>query len=55
MSTADGPATETPVLPRDGDPEITAEVVADHGLSEEEYESVCEIMGRTPTYTEPGV
>ena len=55
MSTADGPATETPVLPRDGDPEITAEVVADHGLSEEEYESVCEIMGRTPTYTELGV
>jgi phosphoribosylformylglycinamidine synthase len=55
VSTADGPATETPVLPRDGDPEITAEVVADHGLSEEEYESVCEIMGRTPTYTELGV
>ncbi|MGY8779183.1 MAG: AIR synthase related protein, partial [Longimicrobiales bacterium] len=34
---------------------MTAEVVADHGLSESEYEKVLAIMGRTPTYTELGV
>ena len=55
MSQADGNAPATSVPPRDGDPEITAEVVADHGLSESEYEKVLAIMGRTPTYTELGV
>jgi phosphoribosylformylglycinamidine synthase len=55
LSTADGTATETPVPPRDGDPEITAEVVGDHGLSEDEYEKIRKIMGRTPTFTELGV
>lgn len=44
-----------PVDPRAGDPEITEEVVADHGLSPEEYERVVRIMGRTPTFTELGV
>ncbi|MDE3001670.1 MAG: phosphoribosylformylglycinamidine synthase subunit PurL [Gemmatimonadota bacterium] len=47
--------TAAPVPPRKGDPEITAEVVADHGLSPDEYERVQQIMGRTPTYTELGV
>lgn len=55
MSKADGTATATPVPPREGDPEITPEVVADHGLSEEEYERVCSVMGREPTFTELGV
>ena len=55
MSTADGTATATPVPPRDGDPEITTEVVADHGLSPEEYERVRTVLGRTPTFTELGV
>ena len=55
MSTADGQATATHVPPRDGDPEITPEVVADHGLSEDEYERVRKVMGRTPTFTELGV
>lgn len=55
MSQADGNAPATSVPPRDGDPEITAEVVADHGLSESEYEKVLAIMGRTPTFTELGV
>ncbi len=41
--------------PRPGDPEITAELVADHGLSPDEYERIVGIMGRTPTYTELGV
>jgi len=40
---------------RPGDPEITPELVADHGLSAEEYTRILEILGRTPTYTELGV
>lgn len=55
MSKAEGTATATTVQPRDGDPEITPEVVADHGLSEEEYQRVCSVMGREPTFTELGV
>ena len=43
------------VDPRAGDPEITPDVVADHGLSPEEYERIERIMGRTPTFTELGV
>jgi len=43
------------VAPREGDPEITPEVVADHGLSPDEYERIERIMGRTPTFTELGV
>lgn len=43
------------VSPREGDPGITAEVVAAHGLSPEEYQRVVAIMGRTPTLTELGV
>jgi phosphoribosylformylglycinamidine synthase subunit PurL len=41
--------------PRHGDPAITAELVADHGLSESEYELIREALGREPTYTELGV
>ena len=55
MSTADGTATTTPVEPRDGDPDITPELVSDHGLTEEEYERVRSVMGRDPTFTELGV
>ena len=40
---------------RDGDPEITPELVAQHGLSEEEYERILSVLGREPTYTELGV
>lgn len=43
------------VPPRAGDPEITPEVVADHGLTAEEYQKVLRIMGREPTFTELGV
>ncbi|MGO1120833.1 phosphoribosylformylglycinamidine synthase subunit PurL [Rhodovibrionaceae bacterium A322] len=35
--------------------EITAEVVAEHGLSPDEYERVLEIMGRTPNLVELGI
>jgi len=47
--------TAMQVSPREGDPEITAEVVADHGLSTDEFERVQRIMGRDPTFTELGV
>jgi phosphoribosylformylglycinamidine synthase subunit PurL len=43
------------VAPRAGDPEVTDEVVRDHGLSPDEYELILRIMGRTPTFTELGV
>jgi phosphoribosylformylglycinamidine synthase len=41
--------------PRPGDPEVTTELVADHGLSVDEYDRILDILGRTPTYTELGV
>src|SRR5512146_2181033 len=43
------------VAPRPGDPEITPELVRQHGLSEDEYRQILEILGRTPTYTELGL
>ena len=43
------------VQARPGDPAITPELVADHGLSPEEYRSILGILGREPTYTELGV
>jgi len=55
VSQADATVTASPVPPRDGDPAITPEVVADHGLSPEEYERVRTVMGRDPTFTELGV
>jgi phosphoribosylformylglycinamidine synthase len=41
--------------PRPGDPAITPELVAEHGLSPEEYRLILDILGREPTYTELGV
>ncbi|HWG35139.1 MAG TPA: phosphoribosylformylglycinamidine synthase subunit PurL [Gemmatimonadaceae bacterium] len=43
------------VLPRPGDPEITAALVREHGLTESEFERVCNMLGRTPTFTELGI
>jgi phosphoribosylformylglycinamidine (FGAM) synthase-like enzyme len=43
------------VQARPGDPPITPELVADHGLSPYEYELILGILGREPTYTELGV
>ena len=54
-SEAPGALKPTDVPARPGDPEITDQVVADHGLSPDEYERVRRIMGRTPTFTELGV
>ncbi len=36
-------------------PIITPEMVADHGFSEDEYQTLLRVMGREPTYTELGV
>lgn len=38
-----------------GDPPITPELVAEHGLSPQEYERIREILGREPTYAELGI
>ncbi len=53
---ADAPGVaRTAPLPRAGDPEVTPELVREHGLSEDEYARILEVLGRTPTYTELGV
>ncbi|HEX2722807.1 MAG TPA: phosphoribosylformylglycinamidine synthase subunit PurL [Gemmatimonadaceae bacterium] len=43
------------VLPRPGDPQITPELVAEHGLTSEEYDRLVSMVGRTPTFTELGI
>ena len=43
------------VQPRPGDPEITPELVTEHGLTSEEYDRLVSMLGRTPTFTELGV
>jgi phosphoribosylformylglycinamidine synthase subunit PurL len=41
--------------PRPGDPVITPELVAEHGITPYEYEKLVTMLGRTPTFTELGV
>jgi len=59
VSTAEGTAPTSSdaihVDPRKGDPVVTPELVADHGLSVEEYERIRRIMGRDTTFTELGI
>lgn len=43
------------VDPRPGDPAITPELVAEHGLTTDEYDRLVAMLGRTPTFTELGV
>ena len=43
------------VAPRPGDPRITPALVAEHGLTEDEFERVVEMLGREPTFTELGI
>jgi phosphoribosylformylglycinamidine synthase II len=40
---------------RPGDPVITPTMVAEHGITEFEYERLIAMLGRTPTFTELGV
>lgn len=37
------------------EPEVTLELALEHGLTEEEYNRVLKILGRTPTFTELGI
>jgi phosphoribosylformylglycinamidine synthase II len=43
------------VLPRHGDPQITPELVAEHGLTSDEFDRLVAMLGRTPTFTELGI
>jgi phosphoribosylformylglycinamidine synthase len=43
------------VLPRPGDPAITPELVAEHGLTEDEFRRLENMLGREPTFTELGI
>ena len=45
----------TAVTPRPGDPAITPALVAEHGLTKQEYERLVAMLGRTPTFTELGI
>lgn len=42
-------------VPRPGDPIITPALVAEHGLTQDEYDRLVNMLGRTPTFTELGV
>lgn len=48
-------ATPSVVRPRAGDPEITPELIKEHGITPSEYERVVAMLGRTPTFTEVGI
>jgi len=43
------------VAPRPGDPKITPALVAEHGLTEDEYQRLVRMLGRDPTFTELGI
>lgn len=43
------------VQPRPGDPPITPALVAEHGLTEDEYARLLRMLGRQPTFTELGI
>jgi phosphoribosylformylglycinamidine synthase II len=42
-------------LPRPGDPTVTPALVAEHGLTTEEYQRIEQMLGRAPTFTELGI
>src|SRR3989338_1682295 len=37
------------------EPQITKELIASHGLTWEEYQRICDILGRDPNFTELGI
>ena len=41
--------------PRPGDPTITPALVAEHGLTTDEFQRIEQMLGRTPTFTELGI
>jgi len=42
-------------LPRPGDPVITPALVAEHGLTPDEFQRLVDMLRRTPTFTELGI
>jgi len=42
-------------LPRPGDPVITPALVAEHGLTPDEFQRLRDMLGRDPTFTELGI
>ncbi len=42
-------------MERTKEPKVTAEIVKDHGINEEEYQKIIEILGREPNFTELGI
>jgi phosphoribosylformylglycinamidine synthase len=42
-------------VPRPGDPVITPALVAEHGLTADEYDRLVAMLGRIPTFTELGI
>ena len=45
----------TGATPRPGDPTITPALVAEHGLTSDEFDRLVRMLGRTPTFTELGI
>ncbi len=43
------------VEPYPGDPPVTEALVAEHGLNQEEYRRIQQILGRTPSFSELGI
>ena len=43
------------VEPRPGDPHITPALIAEHGLTADEYQRLVDMLGREPTFTELGI
>jgi phosphoribosylformylglycinamidine synthase II len=43
------------VTARPGDPQITPALVAEHGLTSDEYDRLVAMLGRAPTFTELGI
>jgi phosphoribosylformylglycinamidine synthase subunit PurL len=43
------------VTARPGDPQITPALVAEHGLTSDEYDRLLAMLGRAPTFTELGI
>lgn len=41
--------------PRPGDPVITPALIAEHGLTTDEYQRLVDMLGREPTFTELGI
>jgi phosphoribosylformylglycinamidine synthase subunit PurL len=43
------------VAARPGDPRITPALIAEHGITEDEYQRLLSMLGREPTFTELGI